>query len=328
MTAADARVPYGRRAGDRAPMKIGIVGTGAMGSLHARVVSESSRARLYAVIDSDLVRATAIAEKIGCLASSDLEVAARCDAVIVATPTGTHRDVALPLLEAGTPLLIEKPLADDYQAVVEIVKQSEACGVPIQCGFVERFNPVVTVASEILEGTAVHLVGIRHSPPNVRASSSVVGDLLIHDIDLAVHFAGAAQAEEVVATTWRPAPDAVSEIADCTIRFSNGMVATLSSSRASQRKIRSLVVSNADVLVDLDLLRQNATVYRHVRHEQAGATYRAETVIDIPFVRQTGEPLALQFDNFMSLVRGVLDPDEERRRVLPAHEILSRIEQE
>ena len=281
------------------------------------------------MVDQHLGRASRLADSIGCLASTDLEVAARADAVIVATPTETHREVGLQLIEAGRPLLIEKPLAANFDDVATLVKASHARGVPLQCGFVERFNPVITLATELLDAPPIHLVAIRHSPQNPRAMLNVVGDLLVHDIDLAVHFAGGVEVSDVVSTTWRPETGAYSEIADCTVRFASGMLATLSASRQSQRKIRNLVVSTPSLLIELDLLRQDVTVYRHVSHEQVvgpSTTYRAETVVDIPFVRHAGEPLALQFEHFLQLVDGRVDPDAERRRLLPAHEILSRID--
>jgi predicted dehydrogenase len=321
--------PYGRRTGDRSPLRVALVGVGAMGSHHARVIGNAQRARLYAVVDRDLGRATAVAERIGCLATTDVEVAARSDAVVVATPTEAHLEVALELLGAGRPLLIEKPLAPDLASVQVIVKESEARGVPIMCGFVERFNPVIAAASDVIDTPPIHLVALRHSPPAERVTSSVVADLLIHDIDLAVHFAGGAEPVDVAASTWIPPEGGVSEIADCMVRFSSGMLATLSASRRSQRKVRSFTVVTPDVLVELDLLRQDVSVYRHVRHEQLGGvttTYRAQTVVDIPFVRHAGEPLALQFEYFLDLVEGRVDADQERRRLLPAHAIAARVE--
>lgn len=301
-----------------------------MGSNHARVVSNSMRARLYAVVDNDLSRATRTAEKIGCLATTDLEVAERSDAVIIATPTEAHVEVALRLLAAGRPLLIEKPLAPDLASVEAILAASEKQGVPVMCGFVERFSPAIATATEVIEAPPIHVVAIRHSPPAARIASSVVADLLIHDIDLAVHFAAGSPAEQVQSSTWRPRGHPVSEIADCNVRFADGMLATLSASRYSQRKIRSLTVATPEQLVEVDLLRQDVTVYRHVRHEQIGAsstTYRAETVMEIPFVRHAGEPLALQFEYFLDLIEGRVDAATERARLLPAHQIAARVEQ-
>jgi predicted dehydrogenase len=333
VTSVDPRLPvprpYGRRAGDRAPLKVALVGVGAMGSHHARVIGNSSRARLYAVVDQNLDQATAMADRIGCLATSDLEVAARADAVIVATPTEFHLDVALPLLAAGRPLLVEKPLAPDLASVRTLVAEAEQRDVPLLCGFVERFNPVIGAAMDVLTGPPVHLVSLRHSPPAPRIAISVVADMLIHDLDLAVGFADLADVENLTSEVWTPPGSPTPDIADCTIRFAGGMLATLSASRRSQRKIRSFMISTEAELVELDLLRQDVSVYRHVRHEQIGGTsttYRAETVVDIPFVRQTGEPLALQFEYFLDMVEGRVDLKEERQRMLPAHELAERID--
>lgn len=322
--------PFGRRTGDRAPLKVALVGLGAMGSNHARVIANSMRARLYAVVDQDLGRASAVADQVGCLASTELDVAARSDAVVVASPTETHLDVALPLLAAGRPLLVEKPVAPDLVSVRCLLDESEKRDVPLLCGFVERFNPVIAAALDVIEAPPIHVVALRHSPPATRITSSVVADLLIHDIDLAVHLAGDAPLERIVSTTWTPPGASVCEIADTTIRFRGGMLATLSASRYSQRKTRLLTVTTPGQLVELDLLRQDISVYRHVRHEQLGGastTYRAETVVDIPFVRHAGEPLALQFEHFLDLVEGRVDAGIERQRIIPPHDIAERVEQ-
>ena len=333
MTSVDPRHlaprPYGRRAGDRSPLRVALVGVGAMGSHHARVIGNSGRARLYAVVDQNLDQATAMADRIGCLATSDLDVAARADAVVVATPTEHHLEVAMQLLAAGRPLLVEKPLAPDLESVRTLLAEAERLDVPLLCGFVERFNPVIAAAMDSLTAPPVHLVSIRHSPPAPRIASSVVADMLIHDLDLAVGFADLADVETLTSSTWTPPGASVSEIADCTIRFAGGMMATLSASRRSQRKVRSFMISTEAELVELDLLRQDVTIYRHIRHEQIGGastTYRAETVVDIPFVRQTGEPLALQFEYFLDMVEGRVDLKAERQRMLPAHELADRVE--
>jgi len=325
---ANAPRPYGRRTGDRAPLKVALVGAGAMGSHHARVVSNSMRARLFSVIDQNADRAAAVAGDIGCLGTAELDVAVRSDAAIVATPTESHLEIALALLELGRPLLIEKPLASDLTAVETILETSRKYDVPVMCGFVERFNPVLGTALSLMEGPAVHVLAIRHSPPAERIISGVVSDMLIHDLDLAVQIAGEQDVADVVSTVWRPPGSPTAEIADCTIRFAGGTVATLSASRVSQRKVRSLTIATAGQLIELDLLRQDISVYRHVRHEQLGGastTYRAETVMDIPFVRHAGEPLALQFEHFLDLVEGRADAEAERRRALPAHALAGRI---
>lgn len=310
-------------------LKIAVIGAGSMGSNHARVVSDSRRADLALVVDPDPHRAADVASRTGCQASASIEPAIDCDAAIVASPTATHLDVALPLLNAGLPLLIEKPVALELDAVRRVTKESEARGTPVMCGFVERFNPVVTTAAALMREAPVHIVAVRHSPHTPRAATSVVYDLLIHDVDLAIRLSDGSIPTTVTGSTWAPPGSTVQEIADCTIRFGTGLVATLSSSRASQRKIRLLHIATPEALFELDLLRQDISIYHHVRQEQVfvGATsYRAETVVDIPFVRHAGEPLALQLEHFLDLVQGEVNAADERSDILRPHEVAAAVE--
>jgi predicted dehydrogenase len=224
---------------------------------------------------------------------------------------------------------VEKPLADDLGDVRSVLARAQARGLPMACGFVERFNPVVRCAADLLHDEPVHVLAVRHSPPNGRATANVVQDLLIHDIDLAVRFAGGSPLARVTGAAWAPPGSQLSELADATLRFDHGMVATLSASRVGQRKVRAITVTTAAVAVELDLLRQDISVYRHRAHEQVvddGLAYRTETVIDIPFVRHVGEPLALQLEHFLDLLEGRVDADEERASVLAPHVIAAAVE--
>ncbi len=170
--------------------RVAVVGAGNMGANHARVVAANPRVELAVVIDVDAERADAVAGPLGGAGSSDLAAAADCDAVVVAATTEAHLDIALPLLEGGVSCLVEKPLADDLTAVDQLIAASESSGAALMCGFVERFNPAVVGARSLLDGSPVHLLGIRHSPHNPRTRSSVIDDLLIHDIDLALDLLG------------------------------------------------------------------------------------------------------------------------------------------
>lgn len=303
--------------------RVALIGAGQMSTHHARVIRESDSARLAVIVDTNEERARALADASDCRWSTDLAEAAACDAVVVASTTESHGEIALELLEAGRPLLIEKPVSHDIDQVAKIVEASERGRVPIMCGFVERFNPVLATAADLLDESPIHLVALRHSPPAPRISTSVVYDMLIHDIDLALRFMAPSSSTGMSAT--RPAPAELrDEIADCSISFDDGRIATLSSSRLSQRKIRHFLISTRTLLIDADLLRSTLSVYRHVQHEQvaeATVAYRAETVIDIPFVRHAGEPLALQFEHFIRLADGRADADAERASILPPHRL-------
>ncbi len=154
----------------------------------------------------------------------------------------------------------------------------------------------------------------------------MIDDLLIHDIDLALGLVGR-EVRSVGGGHW-VSPDGVEELADCTIVFDGGTVATLSSSRASQRKVRSISVSTPELLIEIDLLRHDLTTYHHRSGEvldRGGPIYRAETVVEIPFVRHAGEPLAVQFDHFLDLVDGTGDAAAERATLRGPHQVVQTI---
>jgi predicted dehydrogenase len=309
--------------------RIALVGVGSMGANHARVIAESDAADLAVIIDTDTERVAPLAERLGCAYAQDLEAARDCDGVIVATPTRLHAGQAAVLMELSKALLVEKPIAPTVAETRAVIAESRRRGVPLMCGFVERFNPAVTTVVQLLDDLPVHVLGLRHSPATPRSTLSVVLDLLIHEIDLALLYNRGCKPDRVSSALSSARTDAVTEIADCMLHFESGGVATLSASRASQRKLRTHLIATPTALYDVDLLRQDVTVYRHRSHSQeaeASVSYRAETVVDIPFVRHRGEPLALQLHHFLDLVDGKVDVDAERDSILPAHEVAACVE--
>jgi predicted dehydrogenase len=153
---------------------------------HAGVIAEHASARLAVVVDADVERAKAVADRYGELAATDLSALDACDAVVVVCATEVHREVALALLADGRPLLVEKPLAPTLDDARAIVDAASAAGLPLTCGFVERFNPSVVTALGLVSSTPLQVMSVRHSPVVQRMATSVVSDLLIHDIDLAL----------------------------------------------------------------------------------------------------------------------------------------------
>jgi predicted dehydrogenase len=311
--------------------RIAVVGAGQMGSSHARVVAGSARADLAVVVDVDAEAAKRLAERYDAQPSTSLADAAQCDGAIVASSTAARMECVPELLAAGVPLLVEKPFAPTLAGTTELLRSAAGAGVPVMCGFVERFNAAFQTACQVLDGPAVHLLAIRHSPPAPRIASSVVNDMMLHDLDVAQRIFGCVEAKLVGASVLRPASSRFNEIADCTIAFGERGIATLSANRMGQRKVRSLSIHTDTQLVEVDLLRQDVTVYRNVSQEMTPTTgggmgYRSSTEIELPFVRHMGEPLSLQFDHFLGLIRGEVDAAEEMRQILPAHQLAEQIE--
>lgn len=312
---------------------VAVIGAGAMGALHARSIAASGSAVLGQVIDVDAGRADRVARDHGGLAATPTDRIS-ADAVVIAAPTDRHVDLAADLLAAGVPVLVEKPLAPDVDGVRSILAAARSGGAPVMCGFVERFNPAVMTLLDLIEEPFRHFLAVRHSPPAGRPTSHVASDLLIHDIDLALRIHAAPELDVRVGSTPPPAvaggfagtadQPLGGEVADCTVVMGTGAVATFSASRIGQRKVREIRVMTGTALYELDLLRHDITIYRHVDHGpgQRDASYRSETVIEVPFVRAHHEPLVAQLDHFVDLITGAADPEIERAGIWLPHQLM------
>jgi predicted dehydrogenase len=308
-------------------LRIGLIGTGSMGTLHARVISQAGRTNLAWVADPNDERGQQVAARYGSvwIPEPDLD---SVDAVVIAAPTQFHHTLAASIIDAGLPLLLEKPLADTLDQSRDLVERAQHRGSVLMCGLLERFNPAVRTAMDIAR-EPVHVATVRHSPYAERILTGVAGDLLIHDIDLVLRLFGSSpESVSGQCGVFEPRSLSTSEdVADAILRFPGGRVATLSASRVSQRKVRSLSIGELGRLIEVDLLRQDITVYRHVQTSEfdEDAGYSQQTIIDIPVVRHLGEPLQLQLQRFVDLVDGLVDPAEELAGLLPPHEVVAAV---
>jgi predicted dehydrogenase len=311
------------------PLRIGLIGAGSMGSLHARVLAGHDDTELAWIADPDSVVGQRVAERFGTKWLPEPETAG-IDAVVVAAPTGFHHAHSMAVIDAGLPLLVEKPIAETLGQVEEIIAASRRRGTVLMCGLLERFNPAVRTATEIAR-QPLHVTTVRHSPYAARIPSGVASDLLIHDLDLVVRLMGEAPAAlsghygyfEPRSTT------SSEDVAEATLRFAGGQIASLSVSRIAQHKIRLLTIAELGRVIEADLLRQSITIYRHVQEssfdEDAG--YSQQTIIEIPIVRHPGEPLQLQLAHFVNLIEGRADADAdaERETLLLPHLLIDQV---
>ena len=308
-----------------AKLKIALVGAGAMGSLHARVLSQHPLAVLSAVIDPAPGAARAVAARYGSAVVDELP--ASCDAVIVAAPTEVHTEWTRRALERGLPTLVEKPMATDLADVELLLREAERRDVPLACGFIERWNPAVMLAAEVMPEPLV-FQAVRHSPYVARIRGGVAEDLLIHDVDIALRTFGA-KPHSVRASRGFFHPESArgaEDVAEVHLSFAGGQLATASASRIAQQKVRQIRLHDLDRTVEIDLLRQDVAIYRHVGHEfeETGA-YRRQTVIDAPVVPNRREPLLSQLDHFVALARGQADHAAERAGILPPHAVIDAV---
>lgn len=301
-----------------------------MGSLHARVVSEAENCDLVWIEDPDSANAERVASRFGSMAAKVGDLGS-VDAVIVAAPTQFHRDIAVRVLSEGKPLLLEKPLADELADTDEIIELSRAMDVGLVCGLLERFNPAVRTAFEIA-AEPVHVATVRHSPYVDRIRTGVASDLLIHDLDLLIRLYGEVPSiAKAVFSHAHPKSEGDSEDSVAAlVTMPSGRTGELSASRLSQRKIRTMSIVEIDRLIEIDLIRQDITIHRHLGLDVAevdGLGYRQQSVIEVPVIRHQGEPLALQLQHFAAIVRGDADPERERVGVQWAHSALSDVKE-
>ena len=304
---------------------VALVGAGQMGANHARTISRSDSFNLSFIVDADVARATKLTQQFGGIPVSSIDDIRDVQAAVVATSTSSHFEIVKSLLESKVPVLCEKPLTTNIDVTTELLEISKRNSIPIQCGFVERFNPAFLTARKFIDEPIVHAQSVRHSPPAGRAASGVAEDLLIHDLDLALSLTSSS-VTTVAGSVYRSEITQEDEISECIVAFQNGSLFTLSASRMSQRKIREWRICTATHLYEVDLLRQTVAIYENINQEVGtggGASYRARTTVDYPFIERSGEPLALQLQYFGKLLSSEIDQQKERDSILASHEVLS-----
>lgn len=306
-------------------VRVGLIGAGTMGALHARVIAASERSDLTWIADPHEVLGREAAERYGSRWIPEPDLGS-VDAVVIAAPTQFHHQLACRVIDAGLPLLVEKPVADTYEHCVDVVERAEAAGVPLMCGLLERYNPAVRTVNDIVEGP-IHVAAIRNSPYVERIRTGVASDLLIHDVDMVMRLFGAEPVSVAAQMSFvHPHSEPTSEdLIDASLRFEGGRIGTLNASRLSQRKVRSVTVTELDRLIEVDLLRQDITIYRNIDALAAtddGRGYRQQTIIEIPVIRHIGEPLALQWARFLDLLDDGDMVAEEAATVLPPHRVM------
>lgn len=279
-------------------VRIAVVGVGAFGKNHARVLSALDEAALVAVVDADRERAEAVAAEYGCLSLADpAELAGRVEAAVVAVPTVHHEAVAAPLLEAGIDLLVEKPAAPDLESLDRMAAAADANGRIVQVGHLERFNPAVQAAFETATLPLffeVHRLGM-FSPRSLDVD--VVMDLMIHDLDILL--AMIESPIERIEASGIPILSQQADIASVRIVFANGAVANLTASRISTEKVRKLRFFQPRQYVSVDYTRQDGVLIGLGDDNQM--QFRA-------LGTEKGEPLERQARAFLDCVRTRREP--------------------
>jgi predicted dehydrogenase len=304
------------------PVRVGVVGVGALGQHHARVYAGLPGARLAGVYDVDRPRAEEVAARHGARVFDGLEaLLPEVDAVSVAVPTADHHAVGRRLLEAGKDVLLEKPMTATIGEAEDLIRLAGERGAVLQIGHIERFNPAVDVLKATVSRPRfieVHRLG-SFSPRSL--DIDVVLDLMIHDLDIILTLdpSEAVQVDAVGVPVLTPRVD----IANVRLRFASGLIANLTASRVSVEKVRKFRVFSPRTYISVDFARREAQVCR-LADGAAGPEIQMERT-----AAPDEEPLRRQLEAFVACARSrrppVVSGADGLRALRLAHVILGRI---
>jgi UDP-N-acetylglucosamine 3-dehydrogenase len=295
-------------------LRAGLIGLGAMGRNHARVLSELDGVELVGVLEpaGASARAARGAPVVGDL--SEL-LALGLDYAVVACPTALHEEIGVRLAEAGVCALIEKPLAHSVEAAVRLVAAFEQQGLVAAVGHIERYNPALQSLRKRLEdgalGDVYQVVTRRQGPfPHRIADVGVVKDLATHDIDLTAWVTGqeyTSVSARTVSKSGRPHEDMVAVVG----QLADGSMVNHLVNWLSPLKERSAVVTGEHGCFVADTLTADLTFYANGAHDTEWEALRAFRGVSegdmIRYAIPKREPLLVEHERFRDAVLGVGD---------------------
>ena len=275
-------------------MDVGVIGIGTMGKNHVRVFSELKNVGGIGVFDTNTAAAQQIGRQHGAQVYDSAEdLIAHADLVSVCVPTQSHAAVVRKVFSAGRHVFIEKPLCPTAAEAAGLVKVAPP-GITIGVGHIERFNPIVAEIKKIIT-RPLYVEMKRHNPASARVTgSSVVEDLMIHDIDILIN-------------VFFPDPCRIHSVGNadvCSVLMECGKVPVmLSASRKASKKIRLIYMEQEDLTVEGDFMSQEVTIYRKPgRYQFEAERYVQENIIEKVMVNKV-EPLKVELATFLDCAR-------------------------
>jgi virulence factor len=278
-----------------------------MGESHCRVYSSLPRAELVGVCDQDPDTGRRVAQQYQTPFYLEVdELLDKVDAVSVVTPTPQHFDLVLRCLERDIHVLVEKPITETLEQAEILTNAAEVRPVVVQVGHIERFNPTYMELKNVVDDLSVLVINFRRLSPYQGSNTDVdvISDLMIHDTDLVLDLMG----REPVSvnahglTAFGGAIDHV--VAD--LWFGSAPLLTVTASRVTEQKVRSIELTALEAYVEGDLLNKAISVHRRTIGEylslnHRGVKYRQESVIERIHV-PSFEPLFLELQHFVDCV--------------------------
>ena len=319
---ADPSTSLGAGPGTR--LRVAVIGVGHLGKHHARILSDLREAHLVAVVDPNTERATAAASASGARVLSDSrDLFDQVDAVTVATPTELHHEVAMPFLERGISVLVEKPMTRTLDEADALLAAAAASGATFAVGQTERYNPAIATVMPFVTTPRfieVHRLGVF---PDRSLDIDVVFDLMIHDLDIILALVKAEPTS--IEAVGVPVLTDKFDIANARLRFASGCIANVTASRISKERVRKIRFFQPDAYVSIDYAEQEVEGYRLIRREGERPQIQGGK---LPVTRE--EPLKRELSDFLRAVRDrrppLVDGAAGRRALALAQAIADRME--
>lgn len=279
------------------PVRVGVVGVGAIGRHHTRVYAENAEVELVGIYDTDPVRALAVAERHGTKPFDAIErLLEQVDGVSIAVPTVVHAEVGVLCLSAGCDVLMEKPIAVTLHEAERLVATAQGAGRVLQVGHVERYNPAVEAVLPHVRRPAfieIHRLG---SFAERSLEVDVVVDLMIHDIDVVHALIGDDVVE--VRAVGVPVLSAEIDIANARLQLAGGCTVNMTASRVSMSRVRKVRIFQPEAYFSVDYSSQEVACFR-LEHSES----ERSSISGVPISVDRVEPLVREIDDFVHCIR-------------------------
>jgi len=289
-------------------IRVAVIGTGKLGSIHARIYSQLKEAKLVGVCDLDEKRAREIAQDFNTDFYSDYrKLIPKVDAVSISVPTILHYQIGREFLNHKIHCLIEKPLTANLKEAKKLLELARKKSCILQVGHIERFNPAIRAIAKLPGAPRFiecHRLG--QFSPRVK-DIGVVLDLMIHDIDIVLALVKSKiKSLDAIGVKVLTGHE---DIANARIKFKNGVIANLTASRVSDEAMRKIRIFKKDAYISLDYSRQEAMVYRKNKNKIIAKSapikkeepLKAELKSFIRCIREGKKPLVSGYDAYDAL---------------------------
>lgn len=316
-------------------VKVGVIGVGHLGQHHVKHFASLPGADLKGVYDLDTTRANEIAKQHKTKSFNNVDdLLSTCDAISIVTPTTQHAEVAEYCIKHGKHVFIEKPIAKTIAEADHLLSLTKKNGIVIQVGHIERLNPAL-LALKDFELKPKFIEVQRLAPYTVRGTEvPVVLDLMIHDIDIILSLVNS-PVKNIRASGVSIMTNSV-DIANARIRFENGAVANLTSSRIAQIKVRKLRSFQRDMYVTIDFLLGLTEVYRAIDSDTKVSNTLVTAPLDNngrhrsivyekPPVKKI-DALQMELANFIESIQGKAKPIVDGKAGRDALEVATNIQ--